>query len=143
MLNEDTAPSPSASHSSSSSGETASSETVRHSKAVYGDLRQASGVSDQLVLPDDLCEELHAAVQKAAIRSAGSINALRLAVKRFTVALRDDGAKPETVLIALKSVINSETFPVAELRTEEWTPNELRQQISSWSIQEFFSERQA
>lgn len=91
--------------------------------------------------PDELCDELHVAVENAAMRSAGSINALRLAVKRFTVALRDDGAKPETVLIAIKTVINSRTFPIVEYAKQDWSPDELQQQISTWSIQDFFSDR--
>ena len=95
------------------------------------------------IAPDELCDELHIAVENAAMRSAGSINALRRAVKRFTVALRDDGAKPEAVLIAIKAVINSRTFHVVEYPTKDWSPDELQQQISTWSIQDFFSERQA
>lgn len=97
----------------------------------------------QPTVPRELCEELHTAVERAALRSAGSISALRFAVSRFTIALRNDGAKPEAVLIALKSVINSRTFPVLKDPMLDWRPDELRQQISTWSIEEFFSEKQA
>jgi hypothetical protein len=120
-----------------------SSDINRRAQSVCDDLRRSARESDRLVLPDELCRDLRAAVEKAAVRSAGSINALRLAVKRFTVALRDDGAKPEAVLIALKSVINSRTFPIVDSRAEGWRPDELRQQISTWSVQDFFSEKQA
>ena len=97
--------------------------------------------SDIGIAPDKLCDQLHIAVENAAMRSAGSINALREAVKAFTVALRDDGAKPETVLIAIKTVINSRTFPIVEYAKQDWSPDELQQQISTWSIQDFFSDR--
>ncbi|HST08122.1 MAG TPA: hypothetical protein VLJ83_08110 [Gemmatimonadaceae bacterium] len=95
------------------------------------------------IVPDELCNELYIAVENAAIRSAGSINALRLAVKRFTVAMRDDGAKPETVLIAIKTLINSRAFPVVEYTKQDWNVDELQQQISTWSIQDFFGDTQS
>ena len=100
-------------------------------------------MSREAAPPDQLCEELHIAVQRAALRSADSTNALRLAVRRFTFALKEDGASPEAVLIALKKVINSRTFPVADDPERNWNQNDLRQLISTWSIQEFFSEKQA
>lgn len=93
--------------------------------------------------PVPLCEELHAAVERAAERSAESMNDLRQAVAHFTLALRVDGATPEAVLIALKSVINSRTFPSARSDTSETSDADLRQRISAWSIQEFFRETQA
>lgn len=143
MQPEPTSGGTSVSHSSGVSGERETADNLRPTRAVADGAAREGGLADQPPVPAELCEELHAAVEKAALRSAGSINALRMAVKRFTVALRDEGAKPETVLIALKSVINSGTFPVAVPRDEPWSPNELRQQISSWSIQEFFSDNQA
>ena len=66
------------------------------------------------------------------------MSALRLAVARFTASLRDDGATPEAVLIALKSVINSRTFPVTHDYAIPYTGDDLRQKISTWSIHEFF-----
>ena len=98
---------------------------------------------DRLVPPDALSDELQIAVEKAAMQSADSINALRLAVRRFTAALRDEGAQPEAVLIAIKSVINSKVLTHVVDARENWKQDELRQQISSWSIQEFFDEKQA
>lgn len=71
------------------------------------------------------------------------MNELRHAVAQFTVALRVGGATPEAVLIALKSVINTRTFPIPRNYTPETTDADLRQQISAWSIQEFFRENQA
>ena len=89
--------------------------------------------------PEELCTELHVAVARAAARSADSMAALRVAVRRFTVALQNDGATPEAVLIALKTVINSQTFRVTPTRNDS-SGEELRQLISTWSIEEFFSE---
>lgn len=132
----------SSSDSSSPSGRKQSPDISRRPGTGPDDLRQPSGESNQLTLPDELCEELQAAVENAALRSAGSIGALRLAVTRFTVALRDEGAKPEAVLIAIKSVINFRTF-AAIGSVQDWKPDELRQKISSWSIEDFFSEKRA
>lgn len=70
------------------------------------------------------------------------MNSLHFAVRRFTVALKQDGAGPEAILISLKSVINSRTFPVAS-NSQDWSSEDLRQQISTWCIEEFFSEKKA
>ena len=90
--------------------------------------------------PEKLCEELYIAAEEAAKSSAKSVAALRDAVERFTAALKDEGASPEAVLIALKTVINSRTFIVADARADG---NEIRQQISTWSIEAFFKEKRA
>lgn len=94
---------------------------------------------DRPVPPAEVCEELHAAVARAAARSADSMAALELAVRRFTVALQNEGATPEAVLISLKTVINSRTFHVAPTSMGDLSGDELRQLISTWSIREFFS----
>ncbi|HJP60860.1 MAG TPA: hypothetical protein VJ865_12710 [Gemmatimonadaceae bacterium] len=93
-----------------------------------------------VVPPEELGEALQVAVAKAAAKSAGSMVALQLAVRRFTVALQKDGATPEAVLISLKTVINSRTFRVTPAGASDFNEEELRQLISRWSIEEFFSE---
>lgn len=105
------------------------------------DLRRYSPIL--ATLPPEAFEHLHVAVQRAATRSARSMITLRIAVESFTDALRDDGASPEAVLIALKTVINSRTFPVSDLGAGELSANELRHQISTWCIEEFFREKRA
>lgn len=95
---------------------------------------------DQLLPPEPLCDELNLAVERAAARSEVSMNALHAAVRRFTAALKDEGASPEAILVSIKSVINSRTFPVLHSAEKEWTVDKLRQQISTWSIQEYFSD---
>lgn len=102
------------------------------------DLRRTALELHLPALPEVLCEDLHTAVQLAAERSTASMSALRRAVARFTISLRDDGATPEAVLIALKSVINSRTFPVSHDQALPYSGDDLRQRISTWSIQEFF-----
>ena len=106
------------------------------------EIRRAAHAADRVAPPAGLCEDLHRAVERAAVRSADSMAALRLTVARFTIALRNDGASPEAILIALKSVINSRTFPVTP-QGRDGHGEELRQLISTWSIQEYFEERHA
>ena len=100
-------------------------------------------MSEPLAPPDDLSDELQLAVEKAAMQSADSMNALRLAVMRFTAAMRDQGAQPEAVLIAVKSLINSRALMYVEDSRLNWRREELRQRISTWLIEEFFDEKQA
>lgn len=88
--------------------------------------------------PDDLCDDLYSAVVRTAERSADSMSALRLAVENFTAVLRDDGATAEAVLISLKNVINSRAFPHARPFAIESRDEDLRHQISTWSIKEFY-----
>lgn len=119
-----------------------SPDIARRAKSACEDLRRAASTSDRPLPPDPLCEELHIAVEHAAARSAASINTLRFAVRRFTAALKQDGASPEAVLISLKSIINSRTFPVV-ISAHDWSSEDLRHQISTWCIEEFFSEKKA
>jgi len=100
-------------------------------------------MSEPIFPPDDLSDELQFAVEKAAMQSADSMNALHLAVARFTASMRDQGAKPEEVLIAVKSLINSRALMYVEDARHNWRQEELRQRISTWLIQEFFDEKQA
>jgi len=100
-------------------------------------------MSEPILPPDKLSAELQNAVERAALQSADSMDALRLAVTRFTAALRDQGAQPEAVLIAVKNVINSRTFAYVQDSRQNWKQEELRQKISTWLIDEFFDEKQA
>jgi hypothetical protein len=99
--------------------------------------RSGSGYGNPLPSVE-VCEELYVAVEQAATASSRSMRELRSAVERFTKLLKDDGASPEEVLIALKTVINCRTFVVADPRGDV---NDLRQQISTWSIEEFFKDK--
>lgn len=93
--------------------------------------------------PDELCERLLIAVQRAASNSHKSMEALRAAVEEFTVTLKKEGATPEAVLITLKAVINNRTFPFVDAREPHISTDPLREKISTWSIQEFFREQTA
>ena len=101
--------------------------------------RNTAKVLQRPLPPSKLCEELHVALARAAAKSAGSMAALQLSVRRFTVALQQDGATPEAVLITLKDVINSRTFEVTRKTASDLSEEELRQLISTWCIEEFFS----
>jgi hypothetical protein len=103
-----------------------------------------SRVALQPAIPHtELRDRLRTAVQEAASRDAASIEALRLAVRSFTVALRDAGTTPERVLIILKTVINNKSFPVIAPHEPDWKGAQLREKISTWCIEEYFREKTA
>lgn len=107
------------------------------------EVRRAAIAFKLPVPPTRECEELCVEVERAATASARSMNALRTAVERFTTALRHEGATPEEVLIVLKRVVNSRTFPSsAGSYNGEFGGEHIRQQISTWSIEEFFKEQE-
>lgn len=113
------------------------------SRSACAELRRAAIAMNHPVPPEHFCEQLHEAMEQAANRSAESMNLLRDTVRRFTIVLRNEGASPEAILIVLKSVINSRTFPPVVSSALDGTGERLRQQISTWCIEEFFAERQA
>lgn len=92
----------------------------------------------QLAIPEEICDRLRQAVLDAAARDTASMDQLRLAVGRFTVALRDRGTTPERVLIALKTVINNRSFVSIAPHISDWSGDELRQRASTWCIEAFF-----
>ena len=105
------------------------------------EMRPSNGA--RVTAPEPLCDELYDALVRAASNNADSMQALRAAVRRFTLTLRGDGAKPEAVLISLKEIINCRVFPLAVWPEPNGNPNELRQKISSGSIEDYFSNQQA
>jgi hypothetical protein len=90
------------------------------------------------IVQADQSNRLRAAVVAAAANSAGSMAELRVAICTFTVARRGEGSSPEAVLIALKGVINAATFEPVWLLSS-WNGDQLRQKISTWCIQDYFS----
>ncbi len=94
--------------------------------------------------PEEQCARLRLALEQAANRSAESMEALRLAVRDFTVVLRDEGTNPEHVLMALKAVIYNRSFPTIAVHPTEWAGgSRLHERISTWCIEEFFREKTA
>lgn len=90
-------------------------------------------------VPDPvLAERVREAVVAAARRDAKSMRELRLAINGFTIALREMGTTPERVLIALKTVINNRSLIAIPIRDSDQSGEYLRQQISTWCIEEFF-----
>lgn len=114
-------------------------DLTARAKAACEDARNTAEALERPLPPGNLCEELYIAVARAAAKSAGSMAALELCVRRFTVALQNDGASPEAVLIALKEVINSRMLQVSRTSAGDLSEEELRQLISRWSIEQFFS----
>jgi len=94
----------------------------------------------RLLPPEDLCLRLLNAVEKAAVASAGSMDDLRRTVEEFTIVLKQQGASPEAVLIALKALIIHQTLPSDGHRMGQVSGDPVRQHISTWSIEEFFRE---
>lgn len=88
----------------------------------------------------ELSERLRLGVQAAAAGNADAMEALRAAVQEFTVALKNAGTSPEAVLITLKTVIQNRSLlgitPHALDRK-----GQLREQVSTWCIDEYFRER--
>lgn len=106
-------------------------------EAVFADLRQTP--APPLVFPrGELSDNLLRAVREAAGRDAESMRKLRIAVGRFTLALREMGTSPEHVLIALKSVVNNRSAAAIAPHTSDWSGDNLREKISTWCIKEFF-----
>jgi len=91
----------------------------------------------------EMSDRLRHAVEEAASRSADSMAALERAVRDFTAAIRDEGTPPEYVLIRLKGLIHSQTFPPLGAHASDWNGETLRQNISTWCIQEYFKEKSA
>ena len=85
----------------------------------------------------DLSQRLRVAVEIAATKSQGSMEALRLAVCAFTKALRNEGVTPEAVLIRLKAAIQSETL-LPLWRTSSWSGPQLHESIVTWCIMDYF-----
>ena len=103
---------------------------------------QALDEDSELALSEAISEAalsagLRAAVERAASKSDDSMEALRVAVCAFTVALRNDGVTPEGVLIRLKTAIRAETLsPLWD--TSSWSGPRLRETITTWCIQDYF-----
>lgn len=86
----------------------------------------------------ELCERLRKGVERAASRNADSMEALRVAVCEFTNALKEKGTSPEGVLICLKALIADQTFSLIPPHPSDLSGFQVREQISTWSIREFF-----
>ena len=100
------------------------------------------GPALRLELPQaELCERLRRGVERAASRNAGSMDALRAAVCEFTAVLKERGTSPEGVLISLKALIADQTFSLIPPHPSDSSGYQLREQMSAWSIREFFREK--
>ena len=82
---------------------------------------------------------LRAAIERAALKSTGSMEHLRLAVCAFTTALRDEGMTPEAVLILFKAAIHQQVMKPAA-RGSHWGGQTLQDTLTTWCINDYFSE---
>ena len=102
--------------------------------------QQAESALVNAARADELTLQLRGALERAASKNSESMEALRLAVCEFTVALRDEGIAPETVLIRLKAAIRYETLmPLWE--TSSWSGPHLHETVTTWCIKDYFSEK--
>ena len=94
-------------------------------------------------LDDATLEALRAALSQYLIDDTSS-NQLRDVLMRVATEARERGILPEHVLIALKNVIYNRSFPAIAVHPTEWASGtRLHEKISTWCIEEFFSERTA
>lgn len=99
------------------------------------------GPASQLSIPQaELCKRLRAGVERAAARNADSMEALRAAVCEFTAALKEKGTTPEGVLVSLKAVVNDQARALVSGHPSDSVAYTLNEQMSTWSIQEYFGE---
>lgn len=115
------------------------SATVRSIADQNPDLIRISGdVARVLIPPAELCTRLRRAAERAARKDADSMDKLREAVCEYTAVLRDSGLTPEAALISLKAVINIHCLPPNAPDPNDTSGYQLREKISSWSIEEYF-----
>lgn len=105
--------------------------------AATGLASDADALQRESISQAELSNRLRVAIERAAEKSSESMEALRLAVCAFTVALRDEGITPEAVLISLKTAIHSETF-VRLRHSSTLNGPRLQETISTWCIQDYF-----
>ena len=101
---------------------------------------EADAILRQSISQAELASRLRAALERAAEKSSESLEALRLAVCAFTVALRDEGITPEAVLISLKAAIHSETFGRIN-SASTWNGPRLQETVTTWCIQDYYREQ--
>ncbi len=68
------------------------------------------------------------------------MEALRVAVCEFTLALKEKGTSPEGVLVSLKSVLNDQTRSLVPGHPSDSGVYTLHETMSTWSIREYFRE---
>ena len=104
------------------------------------ELEESSIALEQAIARSDLAVRLLSAIEDAASKDAIAMNALRIAVCEFTLALRDEGTTPEGALITLKSVINRKSLPNFVPHDSGTSHNKLRENMSTWCIQAYFKQ---
>jgi hypothetical protein len=101
---------------------------------------QSANETNKTVSSSAVALRLLVALQQAASRDAMAMEALRIAVCEFTIALRDEGTTPERVLVTLKSVINQRTLPQFLSHSSDRNGTWLRESVSTWCIKSYFND---
>lgn len=104
------------------------------------ELEESSIALDQAIARAELTGRLCVAIEEAASRDAVAMDALRIAICEFTLALRDEGTTPEGVLITLKSVIDRKSLPNFVPHDSQRQHDKLRESMSTWCIQAYFQQ---
>ena len=88
----------------------------------------------------DAARRLRGALELAASKDTDAMQALRLAICDFTCAHRGEGLAPESVLIALKQMVDDRAMPPFPTRESNWNGWTLRQRVSTWCINAYFND---
>ena len=85
-------------------------------------------------------DRLLKALELSASSNANAMVSLRIAVCEFAVAMRGEGASPESTLIALKSFIGEKSLPHLSHSRLDLSAMRLRGDISKWCIDAYFKQ---
>jgi hypothetical protein len=104
------------------------------------ELEESTRALQQAISRAELTQRLHKAMEEAASRDAASMEALRVAVCEFTLALREAGTTPEATLISLKDAVNRKSLPQFSTHAADRRNNQLHEEISTWCIKAYFQQ---
>lgn len=107
-------------------------------EAEFADAGESAWIVRKAISQAAASRRVRSALEVAASRNAIAMDALRIAVCEFTVALRSEGIAAEAVLIALKNLIDDRALPRIAAHESDSSGNGLRESISTWCIKSYF-----
>lgn len=116
------------------------SATSSRDGTASAELEESTRALQQAISRVELTQRLHKAMEEAASRDAISMEALRVAVCEFTLALRKEGTTPEATLISLKDAVNRKSLPQFSTHAADKNNNHLHENISTWCIKAYFQQ---
>jgi hypothetical protein len=108
------------------------------SPPLHTNIRVVSSPPDAGSDRDARLAKVRSELGRVARKHKGSMYALRLAVCSFTVELRDEGMKPEAVLIMFKEAINQISLE-APYATSTRPGANLHATLTTWCIEDYFA----